>query len=123
MAHDVKIIKPIINKPQSEYICLMFKIGQEVICVLGHPNGAVVTGEFYMVEGIMRRWCKCPDGLLLNVGIQNPAFNPLGLVTACSMCGDVKNISGGDSYWWMDSKRFAPLVQDSVEEYLEQSNN
>ena len=103
----------------------MFKVGQEVICVIGHPNGAVVTGEFYTVEGIMRRWCKCPDGLLLNVGIPSPAFNPTGLVTTCQMCGDVKNMSAGDSFWWMDSKRFAPLVDDSAEECLEQeqSNN
>jgi hypothetical protein len=89
-------------------------IGQEIVCVKTHSQGAIKRGQSFKIKGLRNSRCGCKT-VLIDIGYTDN--KPLWL---CDDCGRL----GQDSspVWWFDESLFAPLDQDISEltEILEQ---
>lgn len=92
---------------------MKFEIGQEVLCIKTHSQGAVVKGQKYPVIGIRQGCCQ----IVLDVGIVSTTT-----IWFCRNCQKTRNC--GDNVWWLHSNLFAPidntLSEVTIEELIEQ---
>lgn len=88
-------------------------IGQEVVCVKSHKDIALIKGEVYTIEGIIKR--KCCGAIYLNVGF----FIPSHFKTVKCQCKLVFKKDSEIAY--TRESNFAPLEynQEAIEELLE----
>lgn len=87
-----------------------FKIGQEVVCIKSHSQGAVKEGEIYTIEDL--NLCpKCKE-LDLHVGIYNTSF-----LVECT-CGHLDDTVIS----WLHHSLFKPLDELYNEELNEELN-
>lgn len=83
-----------------------FKIGQEVVCLKSHPEGAVKEGEIYTIKDMKIDCCKY---FVLDVGVSSQPMNPhLKIGQKCLCVMGIHSIVN-DGIWWLDHSRFKPL--------------
>ena len=78
----------------------------KVIALKDHPNGAYNKGDIFPILNTKTRGC-C-GATLLDIGIK---LQPWKLGTTCTDCGHVEL---SKDVWWLNSKNFAPLIDDDI---------
>lgn len=77
------------------------KVGDKVICIKSHSEGATVKGKIYTVLGIIK--CKGCGSASLDVGVE---IYEGSLATFCSYCNTTINSS---KTWYQGIKRFRKI--------------
>ncbi len=79
-------------------------IGQEIVCIKTHSQGAVIEGKFYTINGLKTPTCSCKH-ILVDVGLVIFSRH-----YSCSCGHRTKNT---DDVWWLWENLFAPLSEIS----------
>jgi hypothetical protein len=77
----------------------MFELGQKIVCVKNHSQGAVKEGEIYTVKDLML--CAKCKSLAIDVGIK-AAYGK-------SICGSCNVVVKIDRIHWINHILFRPL--------------
>jgi hypothetical protein len=96
----------------------MFKIGERVVCVKTHPNGACIEGNIYKILSIRKGNCKCCE-MEVHIGLMNYTWTGIAPMITCPACGTRRPNTPEHAFWWLDSKRFAPLQTTYTESEIE----
>lgn len=75
-----------------------FNIGQEVVCIKTHSQGAVKEGNIYTIHRMKKPCCTT----VVDVGVKSS--HP---IAACTECKGRRVMN--DNIWWIASDLFAPL--------------
>jgi hypothetical protein len=86
-------------------------IGQEIVCIKTHSQGAVKSGEIYTIKALSS--CKC-NLIMIDVGIKSID----GKYGRCALCGIIYPLFDA---WLISERLFAPLEynQEEIEKLLE----
>ncbi len=97
----------------------MFRAGQDVICIEGHPDpNGVKKDVIYTINEVLCQTCGCGINFLVDVGITD-YVNTVGHNAQCQGCQQI--VGKHDGKWWFSEKRFAPLQTLGEEVDLEES--
>lgn len=84
----------------------MWHIGQDIVCIKSHSQGAVKEGEVFTIKGLRKNCCA----IEINIGMSMP----MGVILNCRHCGSNKH---SDGVYWLRENLFAPLEADLSEIY------
>ena len=88
----------------------MWHIGQYIVCIKTHQDGAVKEGEVYTIQALEQGCCF----VHIDVGVRFPMMG----YTYCTECGKEKK--SPTSVWWLKETYFKPLDELSdISELLE----
>lgn len=89
-----------------------FYVGQRVVAICDHSEGAFKKGQEFVIQGIRPTNCKC--GIWdVNVGILDDSYNT-SLFIMCGRCNTINRQTSDNKYWWFDATRFVP-IQENVQ--------
>ena len=92
-------------------------IGQDIVAVRDHGQGAFKRGDEFKIKGLTSSFCKC-DAVQIDIGI-NPLANHSDY-SRCKIC-DTRTYS--PKIWWFSERNFAPLdpIKEAISELMESS--
>jgi len=86
-----------------------WRIGQKVVCVKTHSQGAVTSGNTYSITGL---YDSCHgSGIWVTVGVNDPfiAQTPIGGFFRCSTCNMRQRKTTHE--WMLRAELFRPLAE------------
>jgi len=89
-------------------------IGQEIVAVIDHRQGAFKKGDEFVIQGLQISKCKCKY-VIIDIGLQDTGDT--WKCVACDVTGTRVN-----SVWWFSETRFAPKQRTYSESEIEAVN-
>jgi hypothetical protein len=82
-------------------------IGQEIVAIENHSQGAFKKGDTFIVKGLQNSHCKCGGKVIIDIGLLHDS-----IFMVCPAC---YTFYKSMNKWWFSEKMFAPLDYDISE--------